>query len=296
MTIETHEILYGHLTREQMHAYCLVLDAYHLPYLADATSEGGRIRVNNEICPLARDLVEKYIQENPEPDETGEPEFYVKQKSTSAFWVCLVLLAAYIIVRNSGDPDLIVRVYGASAFPILKGEVYRAATALMIHADWTHLAGNLAGMALLGTMVVQITGAGVGWLMILSSGILGNLANALFFQHSHLSIGASTAIFGALGFLSAYQAHLKWQSPRPDQRRKAWLPLAGGLALLGFMGTASRSDLMAHLFGMLAGLGLGAVYALVLRSHIRDRHQIWAMAVVIAMVALSWLRPFHGAG
>ena len=131
----------------------------------------------------------------------------------------------------------------------------------------------------------------MGWLAILLSGMAGNLANALFFKQGHLSIGASTAVFGALGFLAALHFHRKLKSGRRDERRKAWLPLAGGLALLGFMGTSVHSDLMAHLFGMAVGICLGLLYALGLQPQVQPRHQVWAMVLVTAIAALSWLRP-----
>jgi membrane associated rhomboid family serine protease len=71
---------------------------------------------------------------------------------------------------------------------------------------------------------------------------------------------------------------------------KAWLPIAGGLALLGFLGTGRHSDLMAHLFGFMAGIGLGILYALFLGRLLEKRHQIYCMAATIGTVVLSWSR------
>jgi len=287
------EILYENLTREQVHAYCLVLDAYNLPYVSDKTADGGRIWVEQDVYGSARDLVAQYIIENPEPTEPPQPALSPMSRTYSALWICLVLSAAHWIIHTSDDVAQIIDVYGASAARILQGEVYRAATALMIHADLPHLVGNLAAIALLGTLVCTITGAGVGWLIILLSGISGNLINAFYFQHSHLSVGASTAVFGALGFLAAFQFQRKRSSNRRDQRKKAWLPLAGGLALLGFLGTAEHADLMAHLFGMLAGICFGILYARLWLPHIREKHQAYCIVALVVIIALSWVGPFH---
>jgi membrane associated rhomboid family serine protease len=161
----------------------------------------------------------------------------------------------------------------------------------MLHADYPHLAGNMAGIAIFGTWVCNITGAGIGWLMILLTGILGNLANAELFQYGHNSIGASTAVFGAVGFLAAYQLDRKIKVA--GQRRKAWIPLAGGLALLAFLGAGAHSDLTAHLFGFLAGIFLGLVYAMYLHRVLKGRHQTYCMAAAIGIVIFSWLWASH---
>lgn len=284
------EILYEKLTREQLHAYGLVLDAYQLPYKTDKTADGGRIWVDPDIYGQARNLVEQYITENPAP---MEPPLSQARSSYSAVWICLVLAAAHWIIHTSNNPEIIIDVYGASAARILKGEVYRAASALMIHADLPHLIGNLAAIALLGTSVCAITGAGVGWLIILLSGISGNLINAIYYQQGHLSIGASTTVFGALGFLAAFQFQRKHRSQMRDQRRRAWLPLAGGLALLGFLGTAARADLMAHLFGLLAGVCFGILYPRLWMPYIQKKHQAYCLAALVIINALAWVGPFH---
>ena len=286
-------MLFDNLTREQLHAYCLVLDAYRLPYTAETTRQGGRIMVERYVYTFAYDLVQKYIEENPEPPMVGPEASDLPQsvKTWSAAWICLLLLIIHLLVHHSRNMDQVIADYGASASRIMAGDLYRAATALLLHADLSHLLGNLAALALLGTMTCALVGPGVGWLMILLSGIAGNLTNALFFQHSHVSIGASTAVFGAMGILAAYQFHRKRQSPHSDQRRKAWLPLAGALALLGFMGTGERSDIMAHLFGLLSGGILGTIYLRYLGQRILEKHQLVSFLLAAAIVVLSWLGP-----
>ena len=51
----------------------------------------------------------------------------------------------------------------------------------MIHADLLHLVGNMVGIALFGAAVATLCGWGLGWLMVLVSGGLGNALNAVFF-------------------------------------------------------------------------------------------------------------------
>lgn len=283
------EILYENLTHDQVNAYILVLSAYDLPYSVTNSSRGWEIWVESSIHEKALDLIERYNKENPQPPalkKTAPPEY---EKTYTAAWACLVLLASHLITNLSDKTEQIISVYGASAFYIINGEVYRTVSSLMLHVGYVHLAGNIAGIAIFGTAVCTITGAGAGWLIVLLSGILGNLFNAILFQHSHHSIGASTAVFGAIGFLASYQFCNK--IIQKGQRTQAWLPLAGGLALLGFLGVGVRSDLTAHLFGFLAGIALGFMYALFLHTIIQKRHQMCYLALTLGIITIAWLWP-----
>ena len=288
-----NKILFENLTQDQVDTYGLVLDAYGLPYSTIRSGIGWKILVDETNHDRALGLIEQYLEENQHNSLPDAQEAETYQRTYSGIWVSLILMAFSIAVNMSGNVDKIVREYGASAYYILNGEIYRTVTALMLHSSYPHLAGNMVGIAVFGTAVCTITGAGVGWLMILLTGILGNLANAALFRYGHISIGASTSVFGAVGILAAYQLSRKIRIV--GQRMKAWLPLAGGLALLGLLGSSKQSDLTAHLFGFIAGILLGLIYAMYLCGLIKKRHQIYCMALTIGTVALSWFRALLSA-
>jgi membrane associated rhomboid family serine protease len=282
------EILCENLTQDQADTYGLVLDAYGLTYSIRRNGSTWEIWVDEEIRDRALELIAQYIEENPHISRSDAQETETHQRTFTGIWASLILMACSIAVNMSGNVDTVVREYGASAYDILNGEIYRTVTALMLHASYPHLAGNMAGIAIFGTAVCNITGAGVGWLMILVTGILGNLANAALFRYGHISIGASTSVFGAVGILAAYQLSRKMKIA--GQRMKAWLPLAGGLALLGLLGSSKHSDLTAHLFGFIAGICLGLLYALYFCYVLEKRHQIYCMAATIMTIVLSWTK------
>jgi membrane associated rhomboid family serine protease len=115
-------------------------------------------------------------------------------------------------------------------------------------------------------------GSGGAALAVLASGTLGNLGNALYHRAmgvDHGSLGASTAVFGAIGLLAATELVLH----KTDAvRKRSWLdvaaPIVGGFALLGALGSGSgdgRTDVGAHLFGFLSGVVIGLLAALPLR-------------------------------
>ena len=281
-------ILYEKLTHEQIDTYGLVLDAYDLPYSVKRSGNDWQIWVDEKNRDRAFELIAQYLEENPQSPQSDAQELEAYQRTFTGIWACLILLACHIAVTMSGSMNSIFREYGASSRDILNGELYRTVTSLMLHSGYSHLAGNMAGIAIFGTAVCNITGVGAGWLMILLTGILGNLANAAVFRYGYISIGASTAVFGAVGILAAYQVYRKIKIP--GQKMKAWLPIAGGLALLAFLGSGEHSDLTAHLFGFIAGICLGLLYTLYLRGVLKKRHQIYCMAATIITIALSWAK------
>ena len=286
-------ILYENLSREEADTYGLVLSSSGLTdFQVKREQAGWSIRAAEPMYEIARQSIETYRMENPGTAPRVEPEPPVHEKTTTAVWVSLILISAFLATGSGEAFHRMAGLCGASAREIMNGELYRSATALMLHATPAHLAGNVAGIALFGTAVCAITGPGAGWLIILLTGIIGNLANAAFFRSGHLSVGASTAVFGAVGFLSAWQVHRKLRIP--GKRIKAWLPLAAGLALLGFLGSGPHTDLTAHLFGFAAGLFIGLIYARVTKHPLSSRYQVLCMAVAVCLLSGSWLRAYFG--
>ena len=140
----------------------------------------------------------------------------------------------------------------ADAARIAGGEWWRCFTALTLHADLGHALGNaVCGWFLLDAVARRVGPAWAAWLA-LAAGVAGNaLTGEVAARTGHLSIGASTAVFGVLGSLTALQLL--------SRRRRGWITVGAGVALLGMLGTGERSDLYAHLFGFCAGFALGLV-------------------------------------
>ncbi len=137
---------------------------------------------------------------------------------------------------------------------------WRAVTALTLHGDVVHLVSNLvAGLGFVA-LVARVFGARIGWLMVFLAGSLGNLLTAwLHYPHAHVSIGASTAVFGALGILTGASVWLAWFDPRRSLSLPQWLlPMLGGLTLLGLLGMGEGPiDILAHVCGFGFGVVLG---------------------------------------
>lgn len=281
--------IFHHLDREQADLFSLVLQSAGIGNRVVRSSEGFLIQVPDESAGPARDAVLRYQHENPALDEKAPPRSsFSASRHLSGAAVALLLLCIHLAVSTSAAPQDYLIVFGADARPILNGELFRCVTALLLHADAAHLAGNMAGIVVFGTAVCGIAGTGLGWLAILGCGALGNFLNAVVHETGHLSVGASTAVFGAVGLLCALQAVYAVRTGRGW--RQVLLALGGGLGLLAFLGTGMRSDIGAHLFGFLAGILMGGAYGLWVQRPLGRYAQVLCGAIAVFATLWSWLR------
>lgn len=197
-------------------------------------------------------------------------------------------LLLFYSVTGPWDPSSPWFIRGAAdAEDILAGELWRTATALTLHADLTHALGNALAGAVFLSAVGRLLGPGLGLALALIAGAEGNLANALLRSAAHVSVGASTAVFAALGLLAG--VGIVRRGRRGVRGRQLWVPLAAALGLLAMLGSAGeRVDLGAHLFGLVFGVGLGALAALA-SARVPGVRVQWACAAgVVGMLVLCW--------
>jgi rhomboid protease GluP len=185
---------------------------------------------------------------------------------------------------------------GADSRAMLAGEWWRAVTALTLHADGGHFLANWIFGTLFCGFVTGRAGFGVGWAWVLCCGALANGLNAVcHWGRPQVSIGASTAVFAALGWLVGGELR---RGRGGRGQGAAWLlPLGAGLALLAHLGTGSgATDLMAHLLGFVVGVaaGLGAAGV---RASLRGRvlAQWLAGGATLVLLATCWMAAFRGA-
>jgi rhomboid family GlyGly-CTERM serine protease len=145
---------------------------------------------------------------------------------------------------------------------ILHGEVWRLVTAHFAHLGWSHLAMNLAGLALIWLLFHRVYTTGQ-WLAALAVSMLGVGAGVLAFLPAvHWYVGLSGVLHGlfvagALASLAAgYRAELLLLGLLVV--KLAWEQVHG--ALPGSEGFAGGTVLVeSHLFGAIAGLFAAAV-------------------------------------
>ncbi len=281
--------LFADLTSEQADLCGLILSASGIAYTVVRSNARWEIWVRQADTDNAIAKISAYFRENSlSPERSLAPSLNLVDTYTGVYAALALMVLHWMIYYHNAKNNM-VAAFGGDTGLILKGELSRAVTALMLHADFLHLMGNMVGIALFGTAVCSVVRTGPGWLLILLSGIFGNLANAILRGPDHLFVGASTAVFGAIGLISAFQFWRKFREP--GHRLRSWLPVAGGIALLGLLGAGGgRTDLMAHLFGLLAGLFLGSGYSVLARQPVSDRIQHVCWWVTTGILFVAWFQ------
>ena len=174
------------------------------------------------------------------------------------YWA--VMLFFFAAARNNAFSIDWLNQGAAQAGLMLAGEWWRAFTALTLHVATSHLLGNLVFGTVFLILLSQVTGAGIAWLSMVIAGAAGNAINALLQLPIHTSIGASTGIFAGLGLLAVMQ-----QIRRPSYgffTLRNGAPLAGGVALLAFLGfSGENTDILAHILGFACGIAGGWLLA-----------------------------------
>ncbi|TLY68054.1 MAG: rhomboid family intramembrane serine protease, partial [Gammaproteobacteria bacterium] len=99
------------------------------------------------------------------------------------------------------------------------GEWWRAWTALTLHLDGPHLAANLGAGVWFGYLAGRQMGVGTAWLLTVTGAALANLLEGLTGPPEHQAVGASTAVFAALGAMSAHSWRERLQLPQRWARR-----------------------------------------------------------------------------
>src|SRR6185503_15079938 len=247
------------LTEARANELALVLIARNLPFQRQAGPQGWELWVPLADAPAAANELTLYRQENLKPVGV-RPLEEVGAGRAGVLWYVATLAAVFFALHV----DLFDRDWLAAgrleAGALWDGEWWRAVTALTVHLDLDHLGGNLAFGAFFGYFVGKYFGNGFGWLAVLLAATGANALNAWVQGPAHRSIGASTAVFAALGMLATYTWRRGYLRDTPWRSRIA--PIVASLGLLAFTGTAGENtDLGAHLFGFIMGLAMGLCVA-----------------------------------
>ncbi|BCS55743.1 rhomboid family intramembrane serine protease [Geobacter sp. SVR] len=236
----------------------LVLEARGFPCHLEPGEGGWRIMVPSEQLDACCLELSRFEEENRDwPPQTPQVPPLMENTLTTFSVLLLVAIFHNLIRLDLPLPGLQadwMALGSARAALIRQGEWWRAVTALTLHADWLHLAGNLAIGGMFITFLSRELGSGLSWSLLVVAGAFGNLANAWLQPPGHDSVGASTAVFAAVGILAA----LNLVRYRRLVQRRRLVPVAAALALLALLGTEGRNtDLGAHLFGFVAGIAWG---------------------------------------
>ncbi len=279
------------LTERRVRLWALVLDARAIP--CHLENDGGcwRLLVPAGHLAVAVHELRLFVEENHSWPPPAPPSHPLLENTLAPLSILLLLAIFHNCTRldltlgreTPIDWTLLGNVNPAD---LRDGQWWRLVTALTLHADVLHLVSNLAIGGLLVVCLCRDLGSGLAWTLILGSGVLGNLLNALLQAPDHRSIGASTALFGTVGILAGVStlrsSDLYW-------KRRLLLPAAGSLALLATLGTeGAHTDLGAHLFGFISGVGLGLIAESLVKRNGRPGGRVNALLALVCGLIVFW--------
>ena len=240
--------------------WSLVLTAVGIGHLREPGPDGEELWVDAGDQARAAAEIGRYLRENHE--RAAAPVNFPRYRHGA--WGVAAYAAVLIAVTGAALYRLFDRNWvnrGVLEIALLRdGEWWRALTALTLHADLGHLLANLAFGILFAYPASQFVGVGVAWLAIVLGAGAANVVDMALHPPEHSILGASTAVFTALGLTSAFTWRRRATGSLTWMQRLA--PLVAGIALLAFTGTGGeRTDVLAHLLGFVAGVGLGFVLA-----------------------------------
>jgi rhomboid protease GluP len=259
---------------------------------------GGVLLVRDGDYVRAREQLDRYEEEN----RDFPPQRHVERSRYRSLSFVIAMFALFVafawVTGPVAKPNGIWFQEGASVSTlVLSSEPFRAVTALTLHADGAHVLSNLVSGAIFGRALEKRLGPGAALFSIVAAGALGNIANAAFYDsvgELHRSIGASTAVFGAVGLLATTQLLMGSQRTANAQQKRHiteyLAPLVGGLALLGALGSSPTTDIGAHAFGLLAGFVVGIPFALVAKRSrtVSVYPQLGLGLAAVAVIGSSW--------
>ncbi len=267
----------------------LVLTSLGIPHQVMQVAELCRLVVPEEFVEKAKFEIWQFEEENKSKVLPGPAVQPVYQDAVSGvvIYIVVVCFVGWLAGIGALGHDWLAagRVDGVL---IRQGEWWRSFTALTLHSGLKHMAGNLGFGSLFGLLAGRVVGPGVAWLAIVLAGGAANILNTILLESSHRSIGASTAVFAALGLVSGFV----WRGKLMAQDRWPYRigPIVGGIALLAYTGTGSENtDIGAHLAGFITGFSAGILLIRVADKLNNQRVQITCGFAAIGILTVSWM-------
>lgn len=285
---EDLRVVFESRNRQSCSDRALVLASSRIPHQMIDDGMTAALVVPAEYSARAVEELRLYDDENP-PVRPKPPKRIVEQDAIAG--VVGYVLVVGIIAGLAGYSFFghnwfeAGRVDGAL---IRGGEWWRTITALTLHSGARHLVGNIVFGVLFGLFAGRLLGSGVAWLAIVVAAATGNVANTLLLESTHRSIGASTAVFAALGLVAGFV----WRGElmRQDRWSYRYGPIVGGLALLMFTGTGGENtDIGAHLLGFVCGFLAGMLLIALGPVPTDRRTQSVAGGIALFLVVTSWI-------
>ena len=284
---------YGPLQRVMELSLVLASQNIQAMVVPTADRDLAELRVADKDEDAALEQLRAYHRENRHRRwQHTLPGHTVLFDAQSLTWAALVMVC-YFFQTHGVVPFRAQGVFDSEW--VRTGEIWRAVTALFLHADLGHLISNLTtGIVFLGIAMAEY-GTGSALLASTAAGAFANLAALLFRTTPYHGLGASGMVLAALGLIAVRTFRIG------DWARSRELTMARGLLASLFLfilhGFNPASDVLVHGLGFGFGIILGLALQPVAES--RARQASWdriGKAVFLILFAGSWYAALHPKG
>jgi rhomboid protease GluP len=180
------------------------------------------------------------------------------QKFKPTYILIAVNIAVYIYTSVAGgnflstNIDMLVTYGQVNGLVLYSGYYYQLFTSLFVHADITHIVGNMLFLFIFGLRGEELFSLPEYLAVYLVGGLTGNVLSLFLLSAETVSVGASGAIFAMFGASVVYA------------RRSLSQSIVGALIyafFLLFISYGVGVNIFAHIGGLAAGLLIGYVLA-----------------------------------
>jgi len=207
--------------------------------------------------------------------------------------IIIACIIASLLYWFTGNPELTTEYLAFSGENLLKGRVWTLVTALFLHADLMHLAGNMLFLFVFGNTLEKELGAQKTLLAFFIGGTLSFLLGVFFYTPQTFLVGASAAIFT----LTAIAMLVK-----PLKFSFFFLMPVGLVAIIYFMynifavyfGAEGNIAYISHVIGFLIGVPFGARWSKNVFRNLLITIALFIVYLVIAFVLIPYILQMIG--
>ena len=289
------------LNPQHFKPWLAALASAEIPYWVDGSGSFSVILVHEEDVPRAREELDAYETRNSDwprsrrPDKT--PPLFRDGAVCASLLFEACLFRFYVWLEQTGHSEAWKKAGVWDVAAVRGGELWRNITALTLHGDAVHILSNVFWGFVFLSLVGSEIGAGFGLLLMLLSGVLGNFTMMFMTEGTHVSLGASTMVFGLLGVLSAVHTYEAWKRREKGHgsliRLLPWVPLAAGIGMVTLYGGAPGTDVLAHILGFFWGCVFGALMPFCSQMLNDMRSQIAGGLFAVAVFFLGWFAAWR---
>jgi len=168
------EIVFRSDARKPCQENALVLESAGIRFAIGRDDGDYVLLVANSDAATARNELAAYARENA-PRPTRSDPFPAHTGAWIGVYAYVALLFIADIFKTRGAFGLAWFDLGKTRADLIRqGEWWRAVTALTLHADASHLIGNMIVGGLFGWFAAELIGVGLAWLSIVLAGAAGN--------------------------------------------------------------------------------------------------------------------------